>query len=223
MKFFIDTADVSSVRQAAQLGLVDGVTTNPSLVAATDREYRDVVTELDGFVDGPISVEVVATETEAMVREAREYDTWGENVVVKFPMTRSGMEALVRAGQEGIESNVTLVFSPNQALLAAKNGATFVSPFVGRLDDVGADGMEMVAEIAEIYDAHGFETEILVASVRHPRHVKQAAKLGADVATLPPSVLDQLFDHPKTDEGLRAFLDDWGDRDSPAGVDHRMD
>lgn len=223
MKFFIDTADVSKVERADELGLVDGVTTNPSLVAETDRQYRDVVEELDGFVDGPISVEVIATDADEMLREARAYDSWGDNIAVKFPMTRDGMQALREATAAGIESNVTLIFSPNQALLAAKNGATFVSPFVGRLDDIGDDGIDMVREIREIYDVHGFETEILVASVRHPRHVKQAAKLGADVATVPPSVLDQLFDHPKTDEGLAAFLDDWGDRESPATRELEMD
>lgn len=223
MKFFIDTANVSKVREAHKLGVVDGVTTNPSLVASTDRTYRDVVEELDGFVDGPISVEVIATDAEEMLTEARQYDTWGENIVVKFPMTRDGMQALVSANEEGIDSNITLVFSPNQALIAAKNGATFVSPFVGRLDDIGSDGMAMVEEIKAIYDAHGFDTEILVASIRHPHHVKKAAKMGADIATLPPSVLDQLFEHPKTDEGLQAFLDDWGDRESPAKLQGRPD
>ncbi|WP_276271759.1 fructose-6-phosphate aldolase [Haloarcula litorea] len=216
MRFFIDTAEVSEVRTADELGLVDGVTTNPSLVASSGREYRDVVAELDEFVDGPISVEVIATEAEEMLVEAREYDTWGDDIAVKFPMTREGMTALSQATAEGIDSNVTLVFSANQALLAAKNGATFVSPFLGRLDDIGSDGVELVREIREIYDVHGFDTEILAASIRHPSHVKAVAKVGADVATLPPSVLDQLFDHPKTDEGLAAFLDDWGDRESPA-------
>lgn len=223
MRFFIDTADVSKVKQADELGMVDGVTTNPSLVAETDRRYRDVIEELDGFVDGPISVEVIATDADEMLREAREYDSWGDNIAVKFPMTRDGMKALREASAAGIDSNVTLIFSPNQALVAAKNGATFVSPFVGRLDDIGDDGIDMVREIREIYDTHGFETEILVASIRHPQHVKQAATLGADVATLPPSVLDQLFEHPKTDEGLDAFLDDWGDRQSPASRELEMD
>lgn len=215
MKFFIDTANVSDIRTAHELGLVDGVTTNPSLVASTDREYRDIVTEIDAFVDGPISVEVIATDPERMVAEAREYDTWGENIVVKFPMTRDGVTALKRATEAGIESNVTLVFSPNQALIAAKNGATYVSPFLGRLDDVGSDGVEMLGEIRTIYDQYGFDTDVLAASIRHPRHVKEVAKLGADVATLPPAVLDQLFDHPKTDDGVERFEADWGDRDNP--------
>lgn len=217
MQLFIDTADVAQVRTAHELGFVDGVTTNPSLVADTDREYRDVIRELDTFVDGPISVEVIATDWEEMLTEAREYDTWADDVAVKFPMTRDGMRALRHATSEGIDSNVTLVFSPNQALLAAKNGATFVSPFLGRLDDVGGDGVETLHEIRTIYDEQGYDTQILAASIRHPHHVKRVAQLGADAVTLPPSVLDQLFDHPKTDEGLAAFLDDWGDRDPPAG------
>ena len=218
MDVFIDTADVAQVRQAHELGFVDGVTTNPSLVAETDRAYREVIAELDDFVDGPISAEVIATDWEGMLAEAREYDTWGENIAVKFPMTRDGMRALRRATEEGIESNVTLVFSPNQALLAAKNGATFVSPFLGRLDDVGHDGVETVRQIRAMYDQQGYDTWILAASVRHPAHVREVATLGADAVTLPPDVLDQLFDHPKTDEGLTAFLDDWGDRDPPATI-----
>lgn len=219
MRVYIDSADVDAVRTAHELGLDDGVTTNPSLVAGTDRRYREVVSDLDAFVDGPISVEVVATDDEGMLREAREYDTWGEGVVVKFPMTRAGMRALRRADDEGIDSNVTLVFSANQALLAAKNGATMVSPFVGRLDDVGHDGMGLVEAIRELYDAHGFDTEVLAASIRHPRHVKRAALAGADAVTVPPAVADAMFAHPKTDEGLASFLDDWGDRPSPALVD----
>lgn len=216
MKVYIDSADVGEVRTANELGLVDGVTTNPSLVSTTDRNYRDIVTELDEFVDGPISVEVIATDHEEMLREAREYDTWGENIAVKLPMTRDGMKALRQLSSEGVKTNITLVFSANQALIAAKNGATMVSPFIGRLDDVGHDGIDLVREIREVYDAHGFDTDILAASIRHPKHVKEAAKVGADAATLPPSVADAMFEHPKTDEGLEAFLDDWGDRPSPA-------
>jgi transaldolase len=219
MRLFIDSADVDAVRTAHDLGLVDGVTTNPSLVAATGRAYRDVVTELDAFVDGPISVEVVATDADGMLEEARAYDTWGDDIAVKFPMTKPGMRALQRATAEGITTNITLVFSANQALIAAKNGATMVSPFVGRLDDVGHDGIGLIEEIRTIYDTHGFETDVLAASLRHPRHVKRAATAGADIATIPPAVAQDLFDHPKTDDGLDAFLADWGDRESPALAD----
>jgi transaldolase len=216
MRTFIDSAVIEDVRYAHELGLVDGVTTNPSLVSSTDKEYRDIIEELDTFVDGPISVEVIATDYEKMLEEGREYDTWGENIAVKLPMTRDGMRALQTLSEEGIQTNITLIFSANQALIAAKNGATMVSPFVGRLDDIGHDGVELVEEIRTIYDNYGFETDILAASLRHPNHVKEVAKAGADSATLPGNVADQLFDHPKTDSGLESFLDDWGDRDSPA-------
>ena len=216
MRTYIDSADVEEVRQAHQLGLVDGVTTNPSLVSSTDREYRDIIDELTEFVDGPISVEVIATDYDGMLEEAREYDTWGENIAVKLPMTRDGMRALRTLSDEGIQTNITLVFSANQALIAAKNGATMVSPFLGRLDDIGHDGVGLIEEIREIYDNYGFETDILAASLRHPKHIKEVAKVGADIATLPPEVADSMFDHPKTDSGLESFLDDWGDRESPA-------
>jgi transaldolase len=192
------------------------VTTNPSLVSSTDREYRDIIEELDEFVDGPISVEVIATDYEEMLEEAREYDTWGENIAVKLPMTRDGMRALRTLSEEGVQTNITLIFSANQALIAAKNGATMVSPFIGRLDDIGHDGVGLIEEIRTIYDNYDFETDILAASIRHPNHAKEVAKAGADIATLPTDVADQLFDHPKTDSGLESFLDDWGDRDSPA-------
>jgi transaldolase len=216
MRTYIDSADVEEVRHAHELGLVDGVTTNPSLVSSTDREYRDIIEELDEFVDGPISVEVIATDYEEMLEEAREYDTWGENIAVKLPMTRDGMQALTTLSEEGIQTNITLIFSANQALIAAKNGATMVSPFIGRLDDIGHDGIALVEEIRTIYDNYGFETDILAASLRHPKHVKDSAKAGADIATLPTDVAEQLFDHPKTDSGLESFLADWGDRPSPA-------
>ena len=216
MRTYIDSADVEEVRHAHQLGLVDGVTTNPSLVSSTDREYRDIIEELDEFVDGPISVEVIATDYEEMLEEAREYDTWGENIAVKLPMTRDGMRALRTLSEEGVQTNITLIFSANQALIAAKNGATMVSPFIGRLDDIGHDGVGLIEEIRTIYDNYDFETDILAASIRHPNHAKEVAKAGADIATLPTDVADQLFDHPKTDSGLESFLDDWGDRDSPA-------
>lgn len=216
MRTFIDSADVEDVRHAHELGLVDGVTTNPSLVSSTDREYRDIIEELDEFVDGPISVEVIATEYEGMLEEAREYDTWGENIAVKLPMTRDGMRALRTLTDEGVQTNITLIFSPNQALIAAKNGATMVSPFIGRIDDIGHDGVELIEEIRTIYDNYDFETDILAASLRHPKHVKESALAGADIATVPGDVADKLFDHPKTDEGLESFLADWGDRESPA-------
>ena len=216
MRTYIDSAVVEEVEHAHELGLVDGVTTNPSLVSSTDREYRDIIEELDAFVDGPISVEVIATDYEEMLEEAREYDTWGENIAVKLPMTRDGMRALRTLSDEGVQTNITLIFSANQALIAAKNGATMISPFMGRLDDIGHNGVELVKEIRTIYDNYDIETDILAASVRHPNHVKEVAKAGADIATLPTDVADQLFDHPKTDSGLESFLDDWGDRDSPA-------
>lgn len=216
MRTFIDSAVVEEVQHIHELGLVDGVTTNPSLVSSTDREYRDIVEELAGFVDGPISVEVIATDYEEMIQEGREYDTWGENIAVKLPMTRDGMRALQTLSEEGVQTNITLIFSANQALIAAKNGATMVSPFVGRLDDIGHDGIELIEEIREIYDNYEIETEILAASLRHPKHVKEAAKAGADIATLPSDVADKMFDHPKTDSGVESFLSDWGDSESPA-------
>ncbi|WP_181685650.1 fructose-6-phosphate aldolase [Halorhabdus salina] len=216
MRTYIDSAFVDEVREADELGLVDGVTTNPSLVSSTDREYRDIIDELDEFVEGPISVEVIATDYEDMLEEAREYDTWGDNIAVKLPMTRDGMRALRTLYDEGIQTNITLVFSVNQALIAAKNGATMVSPFIGRLDDNGHDGVGLIEDIRTVYDNYGFETDILAASIRNPRHVQEVAKAGSDIATLPPEVADSMFDHPRTDGGLEAFLDDWGDRESPA-------
>jgi transaldolase len=216
MRTYIDSAFVDEVRQADELGLVDGVTTNPSLVSSTDREYRDIIDELDEFVDGPISVEVIATDYEGMLEEAREYDTWGDNIAVKLPMTRDGMKALQTLTAEGVQTNITLIFSVNQALIAAKNGATMVSPFIGRLDDNGHDGVGLIEDIREVYDNYDFETDILAASIRHPYHVQEVAKAGADISTLPPDVADSMFDHPRTDSGLESFLDDWGDRESPA-------
>ncbi|WP_135665975.1 fructose-6-phosphate aldolase [Halorhabdus rudnickae] len=216
MRTYIDSAFVDEVREADELGLVDGVTTNPSLVSSTDREYRDIIDELDEFVEGPISVEVIATDYEGMLEEAREYDTWGDNIAVKLPMTRDGMKALQTLSDEGVQTNITLIFSVNQALIAAKNGATMVSPFIGRLDDNGHDGVGLIEDIREVYDNYDFETDILAASIRNPYHVQEVAKAGADIATLPPDVADSMFDHPRTDSGLEAFLDDWGDRESPA-------
>ncbi len=207
MKLFIDTANVSEIREMAWL--VDGVTTNPTLVAREKRPFEDVIVEICGIVDGPISAEVTALDPDGMTSEARELAAIHGNVVVKIPMTEAGMQAVKRLSGEGIRTNVTLVFSANQALLAAKCGATFVSPFVGRIDDIGGDGMGLVAEILEIYANYAFSTEVLVASVRHPRHVVEAATLGAGVATVPYAVLKKLFDHPLTDAGIERFLKDW--------------
>ncbi len=209
MKFFIDTADVKEIREAAAMGLADGVTTNPSLVAKTGRKFRDVLVEICDIVKGPVSAEVVSTKYEDMMREARDYASLRSNIVVKIPMLAEGMKAVKTCAAEGIKTNVTLCFSATQALLAAKAGAAYISPFVGRLDDVSTDGMQLVGEILEIYQNYGYQTEVLVASVRSPMHVQQAALLGAHVATCPLSVLLQLSKHPLTDIGLAKFLADW--------------
>jgi transaldolase len=210
MKIFIDSADVAEIREAASLGLVDGVTTNPSLVAKSGRDFREVIEEICDLVAGPVSAEVTALDAEGMVREGSEYAAWADNVIIKVPLTREGLKACKQLSSDGIDVNVTLCFSANQALLAAKAGASFISPFIGRLDDIGHDGMQLISDIVEIYDHYPkLETEVLVASVRHPRHVTEAAKLGADVATIPFPVLDKMLQHPKTDSGLEKFLADW--------------
>ncbi len=209
MKFFLDTADIAEIRQLAALGLVDGVTTNPSLIAKTGRKITEVITDICEVVEGPVSAEVTATEHTAMLAEGRALRKLADNVVVKLPLTAEGLRACRDLAEEGTLVNVTLCFSPAQALLAAKAGAAYVSPFVGRLDDVGHDGMSLITEILTIYDNYDFATEVLVASVRHPMHVVQAAKLGADVATMPPAVLRALINHPLTDKGLAGFLADW--------------
>ncbi len=210
MKFFVDTADVAEIEELAATGLLDGVTTNPSLVAKSGRSFVEVVREICALVDGPVSAEVTALETEQMVAEGRKLADLAPNVCVKLPLTMDGLKACRQLRRENILVNVTLCFSPVQALLAAKAGATFISPFIGRLDDLGQDGMQLIADICEIYAQYPrLETEVLVASVRHPIHVVEAAKLGADVATLPPAVLRQLVKHPLTDKGLDAFLADW--------------
>ena len=209
MKFFIDTADVKEIKEAAAMGLVDGVTTNPSLVARTGRKFRDVLLEICDVVKGPVSAEVVSTTHDEMMKEARELAALRPNIIVKIPLIPDGLKAVKTCTDAGIKTNVTLCFSATQALLAAKAGATYISPFVGRLDDVSMDGMQVVADILEIYDHYGYPTEVLVASVRHPIHVLQAAKMGAHVATCPLSVLLQLSKHPLTDLGLAKFLDDW--------------
>jgi len=209
MKFFVDTADVAEIADFAATGLLDGVTTNPSLVAKSGRNFLEVVKEICGLVEGPVSAEVVATDFENMLREADIVRKIAPNVCVKLPLTFDGLKACRRLTSEGTLVNVTLCFSAPQALLAAKAGASFISPFVGRHDDVGFDGMDLIEDIRLIYDNYGFETEILVASVRHPVHILQAAKIGADVVTAPPAVLRQLANHPLTDRGLTQFLADW--------------
>ena len=209
MKFFLDTADINEIKELAASGLVDGVTTNPSLVAKTGRKFREVLLEICDIVKGPVSAEVVTLTHDEMMKEARELAALRKNIVVKIPLIPEGLKAVKTCHDEGIKTNVTLCFSATQALLAAKAGATYISPFVGRLDDVSTEGMHVIADILEIYDHYGFETEVLVASVRHPMHVHQAARMGAHVATCPLSVLLQLAKHPLTDIGLARFLEDW--------------
>ncbi|MGH7606351.1 MAG: fructose-6-phosphate aldolase [Gemmatimonadales bacterium] len=212
MKFFLDTASLKDISWAAQAGLIDGITTNPSLLAkqAGDLDPRDVLKEICSLVEGPVSAEVVAVEAETMVQEGRELAGIAENIVVKIPMLEAGMVAVRRLAAAGIRTNVTLCFSSVQCLIAAKAGASYVSPFIGRLDDVGQEGMDVIREARVIFDNFGIETEILAASIRHPRHVVEAAMIGADVATLPPDVLKRLLSHPLTDRGLAQFLSDWG-------------
>jgi len=206
---FIDTANVSEIREAHDLGVISGVTTNPTLVAKEGREFKEVLEEIAGIVSGPISAEVLATEAEGMVVEARELAAISDNIVIKIPMTAEGLKAAKRLKAEGIRTNVTLVFSANQGLLAALAGATYVSPFVGRLDDVGQDGMEVVEQLSEIFEVHGLETRIIAASIRHPQHVLEAALAGADIATVPYPVLMQMLKHPLTEVGIERFLADW--------------
>ena len=209
MKIFLDTANIDEIRDAAATGVIDGVTTNPSLVAKEGRPFEEVVREICDIVDGPISAEVISTDADGMVAEARELAEIHENIVVKIPLTPEGIKAVATVSREGIRTNVTLCFSPSQALLAAKAGATMISPFIGRLDDISHDGMELIEQIVQIYENYGYATEVLVASVRHPKHVVEAALLGADIATIPYKVFKAMFHHPLTDKGLAAFLSDW--------------
>jgi transaldolase len=209
MKFFIDTADVKEIREAESLGILDGVTTNPTLVSKTGRPFRETIEEICSIVSGPVSAEVVSTKTDDMVKEARELAKIAENIVVKIPLIKDGLKAVKILTSEGIHVNVTLCFSSNQALLAAKAGGTYVSPFVGRLDDRGHTGMEVIEEIRTIYDNYGFNTQIIVASIRNPLHVRDAALMGADIATVPFAVFNNIVKHPLTDEGLKQFLADW--------------
>ncbi|MBM4272116.1 MAG: fructose-6-phosphate aldolase [Deltaproteobacteria bacterium] len=209
MKFFIDSANIREIKDGIELGMVDGVTTNPSLIAKEQRGFEAVVREILEVVDGPVSLEVVSTEARDMIREGRKLAAMGNNAVIKVPMTTEGLKATKVFAGEGIKVNQTLIFSPLQALMAAKAGAAYVSPFVGRLDDVAHDGMEIVDQIIVIYNNYGFETEVIVASVRHPRHVLEAALMGADIATIPYKVIVQLAKHPLTDRGVEMFLADW--------------
>ena len=209
MQFFIDSADVNEIKKALALGLCDGVTTNPSLVAKTGRSFDDVLKEIVSIVPGPISAEVTSTDAEGMLKEARYYAKFGSQIVIKVPLIVEGLKAVKVLSDEGVKTNVTLCFSAVQALLAAKAGATYISPFVGRLDDISQDGMALIADIVQIYRNYQFKTKVLVASVRHPVHVLEAAKLGADVSTIPYGVIEQLAKHPLTESGLKKFLADW--------------
>jgi transaldolase len=209
MKFFVDTASVEEIRKAAEVGLIDGVTTNPSLVAKTGRPFREVIEEICTIVDGPVSAEAVSLDAEGLVREAHELASIHKNIVVKVPLTFEGLKAVKRLEQDGVRTNVTLCFSPSQALLTAKAGASYISPFIGRLDDISHVGMELISQIRTIYDNYGFETQIIVASIRAPNHVVEAALIGADIATIPFSVIEKLVKHPLTDVGIERFLADW--------------
>ena len=212
MKFFIDTANVEEIKQGLEMGMVDGVTTNPSLVAKEDKPFEEILKEICAIVEGPVSAEVVSLDVEGMVREAKELAAISDNIVVKVPMIIEGIKAVKRLSAEGIKTNVTLVFSATQALLAAKAGATFVSPFVGRLDDISFQGMDLVSDIMTIYRNYGYQSEVIVASVRSPMHVMDAALVGADIATIPLKVISQLAKHPLTDTGMKQFLADWEKR-----------
>jgi transaldolase len=209
MQFFIDTANVDEIKQAIDWGILDGVTTNPTLASKTGRPFMDVVKDILSIVDGPVSLETVSLDADGMVKEGRFLAELGDNVVVKIPMTKEGMKAVNILEEEGIPTNVTLIFSPTQALIAAKAGASYVSPFIGRLDDISTDGMNLVRDIRKIFDNYGYETEIIAASIRHPIHVVEAAKAGSDIATIPFNVLEALFKHPLTDIGIEKFLKDW--------------
>jgi len=209
MKFFIDTANIAEIKEAASMGVLDGVTTNPSLVAKEGKEFRKLLEEICAIVDGPISAEVLATEYEGMMKEARELSKIHRNIVVKVPLIKEGLMAVKSLKAEGIRTNVTLCFSPNQALLAAKAGAYFISPFIGRLDDVSQTGMDLIRQVVTIYRNYKYDTQVLVASVRHPLHVVEAALIGADICTMPFKVIESLIRHPLTDIGLERFLADW--------------
>lgn len=212
MKFFIDTANTDEIKQAVAMGMVDGVTTNPSLIAKEGRDFHEVLKEICEIVDGPISAEVVSLEAEGMLKEGRELAKINDNIVIKVPMITEGLKAVKTFADEGIKTNVTLVFSASQALLAAKAGASFISPFVGRLDDISLDGMDLISDIMTILDNYGFASEVIVASIRSPMHVVESALIGADIATIPFKVINQLAKHPLTDIGIEKFLSDWEKR-----------
>jgi len=212
MKFFIDTANTKEIQEAVDLGMVDGVTTNPSLIAKEGRNFEEIIRDIVKLVDGPISAEVISLEAQGMVSEGKALADIHENIVIKVPMTMEGLKAVRLLADDGIKTNVTLVFSATQALLAAKAGATYVSPFVGRLDDISQVGMDLIADIMTIFDNYGYPTEVIVASVRNPVHVLEAAKVGADIATIPFKVIQQLAKHPLTDKGIESFLADWEKR-----------
>ncbi|MDA0781802.1 MAG: fructose-6-phosphate aldolase [Rickettsiales bacterium] len=210
MKFFVDTADINEIKELAQTGLIDGVTTNPSLIMKSGRDFIETIKEICSIVEGDVSAEVIATEYDGMMKEADKLKEIASNVVIKLPLTWDGLRACKSLTDDGVKVNVTLCFSANQAILAAKAGATYVSPFVGRLDDIGQDGLDLISDICRIYANYpDFETEVLVASIRHPIHLLESAKMGAHVATLPAKVIKQLFNHPLTDKGLETFLADW--------------
>lgn len=209
MKIFLDTANIDEIKEGASWGIVDGVTTNPSLIAREGRDFKEVVKEICDIVDGPISAEVISEDSEGMVKEAKELVKIHKNIVIKIPMTVEGLKAVSVLSKENIKTNVTLIFSANQALLAAKAGASYVSPFLGRVDDIGSEGMELVRTIVEIFDIYGFDTEVIAASVRHPLHVVDAALAGSHIATIPMKVLQQMVKHPLTDKGIESFMKDW--------------
>jgi transaldolase len=209
MKFFIDTANINEIKEAAALGILDGVTTNPSLVSKEGKDFRKLLDEILAIVDGPVSAEVISTDYDGILKEAYELAKIHKNIVVKVPLIKEGLKAVRTLSSENIKTNVTLCFSPSQALLAAKAGATYISPFVGRLDDISINGMDLIAQILQIYKNYDYKTEVLVASIRHPLHLVEAALMGADVCTMPFSVIDKLFNHPLTDLGLEKFLSDW--------------
>ena len=209
MKIFLDTANIDEIKEGASWGIVDGVTTNPSLIAKENRDFKQVVKEICDIVDGPISAEVISEDSEGMINEAKELVKIHKNIVIKIPMTVEGLKAVSKLSKEGIKTNVTLIFSPNQALLAAKAGATYVSPFLGRLDDVGSQGMDLVRTIVEIFLNYDYDTEVIAASIRHPLHVVDAALAGAHIATIPMKVLQQMVKHPLTDKGIESFMNDW--------------
>ena len=209
MKIFVDTADVKAIRELAEMGVIDGVTTNPSLVAKQGKSFTEMLKEVAKIVDGPISAETVSLDAEGMLREAEELAKIHKNIVIKVVNTPEGLKAVKELSRRGIKTNVTITFSANQALLAAKAGATYVSPFVGRLDDIGEDGMQLIRDIVQIYRNYDFKTQVLVASVRHPMHIVEAAKIGAHAATIPPEIIYKMFQHPLTDIGIKKFLEDW--------------